>query len=72
MADNYLQLIQAPEARFKERRAVESYLAQMEACKQHTKETLSEYVADIRQLVVKGYPTAGSKPGKHYFPKGAR
>ena len=58
VVDNYQKLIQALEARFKERRAVTSYLAQLEGRKQQAKETLSEFIADIRRLVVKGYPTA--------------
>ena len=58
VVDNYQKLIQALEARFKERRAVTSYLAQLEGRKQQTKETLSEFIADIRRLVVNRYPTA--------------
>ena len=51
-------LEKALEDRFGERRSANSYLAQLESRKMGYKETLTEYTADIRRLVVKGYPTA--------------
>jgi hypothetical protein len=52
------RLVSALETRFKDQRAVTSYLAQLEVRKLQQKEGLSEYVADIKRLVGKGYPTA--------------
>ena len=46
------------EARFKERRCETSYMSELENRKLASKEKISEYVADIKKLVRKGYPTA--------------
>lgn len=60
--DNTLQsyglLWMALENRFGERTSPNAYLAQLEGRKMGTKETLSEYTADLQRLVLKGYPTA--------------
>ena len=48
----------ALDARFAEKRTAASYLASLEAHKLQPKEKLSEYIADIKKLVIKGYPTA--------------
>ena len=51
-------LIRALESRFRERRTSASYLNELENRKLLGKERLLEYVADIKRLVIKGYPTA--------------
>ncbi len=49
-------------------------MASLEARKLQPKEKLSEYVADIKRLVIKGYPTADQQTrdtiGLRYFLKG--
>ena len=55
---SYVQLMAALESRYKERRTSSSYLAELENRKLQPKEKLTEYVSDIRKLVIKGYPTA--------------
>ena len=51
-----------------------SYLAQLEGRRQQPQEKLSEYVADLRKLVIKGYPTANESTKEtivlHHFLKG--
>ena len=54
----YRDLVEALEARFQERKALSSYLAQLEGKKMQPKEDVSSFIACIRQLVIKGYPTA--------------
>ena len=58
IVNNYGLLVKALEARFRERQAVTAYLAQLESRKMQTKEKVTEYIADIRKLVIKSYPTA--------------
>ena len=64
----------ALDARFVEKRTTASYLAQLESCKLQPKEKLFEYVADIKRLVIKGYPTADLQTrdaiGLQHFLKG--
>ena len=55
---SYKQLEQCLAARFVERRSTASYLMELENVKLHSREKLVEYVADIKRLVRKGYPTA--------------
>lgn len=61
-------------SRFAEKRTTTSYLAQLEARKLKPQDKLSEYVADIRSLVIKGYPTADDATretiGLRHFIKG--
>lgn len=51
-------LQQSLAARFLQRRSTASYLMELESVKLHSREKLVEYVADIKRLVRKGYPTA--------------
>ena len=64
----------ALDTRFAEKRTTASYLAQLEGRKLQPKEKLAEYVADIKRLVIKGYPTADLQTretiGLRYFLKG--
>ncbi len=55
---SYQQLEAALEAWFRERRTTASYLAELEVRKLGASERLAEYVADIRRLALKSYPTA--------------
>ena len=61
-------------SRFRERRTVTSYLSELENVKLDSKTKLTEYVATIRKLVLKGYPTADEMTretiGLRYFLKG--
>ena len=41
-----------------------SYLAQLEARKLQPRGKLSEFLADIRRLVLKSYPTADNRAGR--------
>ena len=72
---NSFELLElALDARFAEKRTAASYLASLEAHKLQPKEKLSEYVADIKKLVIKGYPTGDQQTretiGLRYFLKG--
>ena len=58
---SFYALEHALEARFKERRSETSFLAELESRKLDAKEKVSEYVADIKRLVRKGYPTADER-----------
>ena len=58
---SYESLKYALEVRFKERRTSSSYLNELEGRKYSPKEKLSEYAADIKRLVIKGYPTADER-----------
>ena len=58
VVNSYELLVAALETRFKEKRSPTSYLAELENRKLHLKEKLPEYVADIKRLVIKAYPTA--------------
>ena len=58
VSGTYDLLFGALESRFKERRSVSSYLSQLELRKLQPREEVSQFVADLRRLVVKGYPTA--------------
>ena len=55
---SYTTLVKALKHRFGERLSTSAYLAQLEGRKLNPKETLAEYAAGIRKLVLKGYPTA--------------
>lgn len=57
-------LEKALEARYKEKRACCSYLAELEKRKLQRKEKLADYVADIKRLVLKGYPAEEAQKGK--------
>lgn len=74
IVNSFLLLELALDARFAEKRTTASYLASLEARKLQTKDKLSEYVADIKKLVIKGYPTADQQTrdtiGLRYFLKG--
>lgn len=67
-------LEQALNSRFAEKCTTASYLAQLEARKLQSKDKLAEYVADIKKLIIKGYPTADLQTretiGLRYFLKG--
>jgi len=54
----YVSLKYALEVRFKERRTASSYLNELESRRYTPKEKLLEYAADVKRLVLKGYPTA--------------
>ena len=58
---NYTELERALEARYKEKRTSSSYVAELENRRMQPKEKLADYVADIKRLVIKGYPTADSQ-----------
>ena len=58
---SFYALEHALEARFKERRSETSFLAELESRKLGVNEKVSEYVADIKRLVRKGYPTADER-----------
>ena len=70
----HLATIRALEARYKEKRTSSSYVAKLENRRMQPKEKLAHYVADIKRLVMKGYPTADSqtreKINVRYFLKG--
>lgn len=59
--DSFSALCGALEMRFVDRRTTTSYLAELENRKLGVSEKLPEYVADIKRLVLKGYPTADPK-----------
>lgn len=58
---DFQQLEQSLEARYKEKRSSSSYLAELENRRSQPKEKISDYVADIKRLVIKGYPTADAQ-----------
>ena len=58
---DFSQLERALEARYKEKLTSSSYVAELENRRMQTKEKLTDYVADIKRLVIKGYPTADAK-----------
>ena len=58
---SFYALEYALEARFKERRSETSFLAELENRKLDSKEKVSEYSADIKRFVRKGYPTADER-----------
>jgi len=70
---SYVSLRDAIENRFKERRSLSSYLAELENRK-FEKETLAEYVASLKGLIVKSFPSADNSTretiGVRYFLKG--
>lgn len=74
VVSDFEKLVAALDSRFAEKRTTASYLAQLEARKMQTKEKVAEYIADIKRLVIKGYPTADSGTretiGLRYFLKG--
>ena len=57
----FTQLEKALEARYKEKRTSSSYLAEQENRKLQPKEKLADYVADMKKLVIKGYPSADAQ-----------
>lgn len=59
--ESYDALKHALESRFKERRTSASYLNELEMRKLTQREKLLEYAADIKRLVIKGYPTADAR-----------
>ena len=71
---SYESLEQALEARFKEHKTIASYLAELESRKLGHREKLAEYVADIKRLVLKSFPTADLETREtinlRYFLKG--
>ena len=72
---NSFELLElALDACFAEKHTIASYLAQLGSCKLQPKEKLSEYVVDIKRLVIKGYPTADLQTrdtiGLRHFLKG--
>ena len=71
---SYGHLEAAIEARFKERRTFTSFLPELENRKLGSNEKLPEYVADIKSLVRRSYPTAGQATletiGLRYFLRG--
>ena len=58
---DFTQLEKTLEARYKEKCTSSSYLAEQENRKLQSKEKLPDYVADMKKLVIKGYPTAGAQ-----------
>ena len=58
---DFTQLEKALEARYKEKRTSSSYLAELENRKLQPKEKLADYVADMKKLVIKCYPTADAQ-----------
>ena len=54
----YGDLVQALESRFQDRRPPSSYLRQLEGRRLQPNEDVSSFIASIRELVIKGYPTA--------------
>ena len=58
---DFTQLEKALEARYKEKRTSSSYLAEQENRKLQSKEKLADYVAGMKKLVIKGYPTADAQ-----------
>ena len=55
---SYESLVQALELRYRESRVPTSYLAALESRKLQPKEEMPQYIADIKRLVIKSYPTA--------------
>ena len=55
---SYILLVGALESRFKEQRPISSYLTEVGNRKLRPSEDIGQYIADLRRLVVKGYPTA--------------
>ena len=68
------QLVSALEVRFKDHSPMTAYLAQLEARRLQPREKVSEFLADIRKLVLKSYPTADERTretiGVRHFLKG--
>ena len=57
----YLGLVAALAERYQERQTVATYLARLEMRRLESKEGVSHYVADLKSLVLRGYPTADEK-----------
>lgn len=74
VVDDYESFVLALETRYKEKRTTASYLAELESRKLDSKEQVSEYIATIKKLVLKAYPTADAKTretiGLRHFLKG--
>ena len=58
VSSSYQLLVSALESRFRERKHASTYLSQLEARKLQPKEDVSKFIADLRHLVIRGYPTA--------------
>ena len=58
---DFAQLERALEARYKEKRMSSSYVVELENRRMQAKEKMADYVADIKRLVIKGYPTADAQ-----------
>ena len=58
---DFTQLEKALEACYKEKRTSSLYLAELENRKLQPKEKLADYVADMKKLVIKEYPTADAQ-----------
>ena len=56
--EDFDKLVAALESRFAERLPKHTWLAMLESKQFLPKDGLTEYVADIRRLVMRGYPTA--------------
>lgn len=58
---SFSSLMESLDKRFGDRLSPSAYLAQLENRKLGNKEVLGEYAAELRKLVLKGYPTADSR-----------
>ena len=71
---SYDSLVCTLEAKFQDGCPVASYLAQLESRRCQPSEKLTEYIADLRKLVIKGYPTADDSTREtlllHHFLRG--
>ena len=53
-------VVQVLRSRFEEKKAAATYLAQLNARQLQPKESITQYVADLKKLASRAYPTAGS------------
>ena len=53
--------MQVLRARFEEKRATATYLAQLKAQQLQPREDVSQYIADMKKLVASAYPSAGQE-----------
>ena len=71
---SYESLVQALELRYRESKVPTSYLAALESHILQPKEEMPQYIADIKRLVIKSYPTADNSVretvGLRHFLKG--
>ena len=61
VSETFSSLTEALASRFTEKRVTSSWLAQLESRKLGPKENLSEYIADLKKMVGRGYPTADTQ-----------